>query len=167
MLVFRSPRVRRSGKQFLRTKSTYNPHILLTPNNSTQITDGCGVGHIRQLLCFRDIQAMTADTVIAYITYDDRPNNITSVKPARSEATWRLVNFKMSMNLEIRSLVYWWMIPVVNSASSPHQCGVLLDCCAVADPLHAPLYPPSSGVKQCIWKHNVLSAVNSGHLSLS
>ena len=41
------------------------------PSNCTQITDGCGVG---QLLCFRCIQAITADTVIACITHDDRPN---------------------------------------------------------------------------------------------
>jgi len=41
------------------------------PHNSIQITDGCGVG---QLLCFRCMQAITADTVIAYITHDDRPN---------------------------------------------------------------------------------------------
>ena len=34
------------------------------------------------------MQAITADTVIAYITHDDRPM---SVKPAQSEATWRLV----------------------------------------------------------------------------
>ena len=55
----------------------------LCPGNSTEITDGCGTG---QLLCFR------CQTLIAYITNDDRPNNyIISAKPARSEATWRLV----------------------------------------------------------------------------
>ena len=37
---------------------------------TTQITDGCGV---RQLLCYRCMQAITADTVIAYITHDDWP----------------------------------------------------------------------------------------------
>jgi len=106
MLVFRSPRGRCSGKQFSWTKSTYNPQVLLAPNNSTQITDSCGVGHKWQLLCFSSIQAMTADTAIAYITHDDRPNNTTSVNAARSETTWRIVNFKMSINLEIQSLVY-------------------------------------------------------------
>ena len=40
----------------------------LPHSNSTQITDGCGAGHIRQLLCFRCVHAITADTVIAYIT---------------------------------------------------------------------------------------------------
>jgi len=35
------------------------------------------------------MQAITADTAIAYITHDDQ--YITSVKPAQSEATWRLV----------------------------------------------------------------------------
>jgi len=40
-------------------------------SNSTQITDGCGVG---QLLCFRCMQTITADTVIAYVTHNDRPN---------------------------------------------------------------------------------------------
>jgi len=43
----------------------------LLPSNSTQITDGFGVGHghrdIWQLLCFRCMQAITTDTVIAYI----------------------------------------------------------------------------------------------------
>ena len=46
----------------------------LLPNyliNSTQITDGFGVGHghrdIWQLLCFRCMQTITTDTVIAYI----------------------------------------------------------------------------------------------------
>jgi len=38
------------------------------------------------------MQAITADTIIAYIAHDDRP--IISVKPARSEATWRLAVFK-------------------------------------------------------------------------
>jgi len=33
-------------------------------------------------------------SVITYITHDDRPN-ISSVKPARSDATWRLVAFKL------------------------------------------------------------------------
>jgi len=37
------------------------------------------------------MQAITADTIIAYIAHDDRP---ISVKPARSEATWRLAVFK-------------------------------------------------------------------------
>ena len=40
----------------------------LPHSNSTQITDGCGAGHIRQLLCFRCVHAITADTVIADIT---------------------------------------------------------------------------------------------------
>ena len=40
-------------------------------SNSTQITDGCGIG---QLLCFRCMQTITADTVIAYVTHNDRPN---------------------------------------------------------------------------------------------
>jgi len=44
---------------------------LHAPSNSTQIADGCGVG---QLLCFRRMQAITANTVIAYITHNDRPN---------------------------------------------------------------------------------------------
>ena len=45
-------------------------------SNSTEITDGCGVGHrdMWQLLCLRRTQAISADTVIAYITLDDRPN---------------------------------------------------------------------------------------------
>jgi len=34
------------------------------------------------------VQVITAGIVVAYITHDDRP---VSVKPARSEATWRLV----------------------------------------------------------------------------
>ena len=29
------------------------------------------------------------------------------------------------------------------------------------------LHDSPSAIKQCVWKHNVLSAVNSGHLSLS
>ena len=29
------------------------------------------------------------------------------------------------------------------------------------------LHDSRSAIKQCIWKHNVLSAVNSGHLPLS
>jgi len=29
------------------------------------------------------------------------------------------------------------------------------------------LHDSPSAIKQCIWKHNVLNAVNSGHLSLS
>ena len=37
-------------------------------SNSTQITDGCAIG---QLLCFRCMQAVTADTVIAYITHEE------------------------------------------------------------------------------------------------
>jgi len=41
------------------------------PSDSTQITDGCGVG---QLLCFRCMQTITADTLIAYFTHDDRPS---------------------------------------------------------------------------------------------
>ena len=44
---------------------------LHAPSNSTQIADGCAIG---QLLCFRRMQAITANTVIAYITHDDRPN---------------------------------------------------------------------------------------------
>jgi len=46
---------------------------LLPHSNSTQITDG----HVRQLYCFRCMkanEAITADTAIAYITHDDRPN---------------------------------------------------------------------------------------------
>ena len=47
-------------------------------SNSTETTDGRGVGHghrdILQLLCFRCMQAITADTVFAYITHDYRPN---------------------------------------------------------------------------------------------
>jgi len=38
---------------------------------ATPHSDQCGVG---QLLCFTCMQAITADTVIAYITHDDRPN---------------------------------------------------------------------------------------------
>jgi len=34
------------------------------------------------------MQAIAADSVIAYVTHDDRP---ISVKPARSETTWGLV----------------------------------------------------------------------------
>ena len=46
--------------------------LLATPY--TFITDGCAVGHldIWQLLC-RCMQEITAETVIAYITHDDRP----------------------------------------------------------------------------------------------
>jgi len=44
------------------------------PSNSTQITDGCDVEHTGQLLCFGCMQAITADTVIAYITHDDHHN---------------------------------------------------------------------------------------------
>ena len=40
----------------------------LPHSNSTQITDGCAIG---QLLCFRCMQAVTADTVIAYITHEE------------------------------------------------------------------------------------------------
>jgi len=29
------------------------------------------------------------------------------------------------------------------------------------------LHDSPIAIKQCVWKHNVLSAVNSGHLSLS
>ena len=54
----------------------------LPSSNSTQITDGCGVGCVHrdiwQLLCFRCMQAIIADTVIAYITHDGR-SNISSV----------------------------------------------------------------------------------------
>jgi len=58
----------------------------------TQTTDGCGVG---QLLCFRCTQAITADTVIAYITHDDRPSQyIISVNPA-----WRRVKLYFSKGL--------------------------------------------------------------------
>jgi len=32
---------------------------------------------------------VTADTVIAYVTHDDRAQHIISGKPARCEATWR------------------------------------------------------------------------------
>ena len=47
----------------------------MPPSNSTQITDGCGVGYrdIWQLLCFVCMQTVTADTVIAYITHDYLP----------------------------------------------------------------------------------------------
>jgi len=37
-------------------------------------------------------QAITADTVIAYVTHDDRPRYIINVEPAWSEAMWRPVN---------------------------------------------------------------------------
>jgi len=53
----------------------------LYPSNSTQITDGCGVG---QLFCFRCMQAKTADTVIAYITHDNRPST-SSASTERSD----------------------------------------------------------------------------------
>jgi len=48
----------------------------LPHSNSTEITEGCGFGHwdIWQLLYFRCVQTMTADTLIAYITRDDRSN---------------------------------------------------------------------------------------------
>ena len=64
------------------------------PLATSEITDGCGVG---QLLCFRGIQAITTDTVIAYITHDDWPNisSVSTVKPAWSEATLRLVFLQM------------------------------------------------------------------------
>jgi len=42
----------------------------LFPSNSTQIIDGCGVSHMWQLLCFRCIQAITANV----FTHDGRPN---------------------------------------------------------------------------------------------
>jgi len=29
------------------------------------------------------------------------------------------------------------------------------------------LHDSRSAIKQCVWKHNVMSAINSGHLSLS
>ena len=58
------------------------------PSNSTQMTDG-------QLLCFACTQATTVDTVIAYITHDDRPKYNIGVKPVRSEATWLLVHWKI------------------------------------------------------------------------
>ena len=45
--------------------------LTLPPTNSTQTTDGRGVG---QLLCFGCMLAITAHDVIAYITVDDRPN---------------------------------------------------------------------------------------------
>jgi len=45
--------------------------LTAAPSNSTQTTHACGVD---QLLCFRCMQAITADTVIVYITHDDRPN---------------------------------------------------------------------------------------------
>jgi len=47
----------------------------MPPSNSTQITDGRGVGYrgIWQLLCFVCMQTVTADTVIAYITHDYLP----------------------------------------------------------------------------------------------
>jgi len=32
---------------------------------------------------------VTADTVIAYVTHDDRAQHIISGKPVRCEATWR------------------------------------------------------------------------------
>lgn len=37
----------------------------LPPSNSTQLTDW-----VWQLLCFRRMQVITADTVVAYITHD-------------------------------------------------------------------------------------------------
>jgi len=54
---------------------------------------GCGIGYrdMWQLLCFRCLQVITADTVVAYITHD------VSIKPARSEATWQLVYFIWQM----------------------------------------------------------------------
>jgi len=41
------------------------------PSDSTQIADGCGVD---RLLCFRRLETIIGDTVIAYITHDDRSN---------------------------------------------------------------------------------------------
>ena len=67
-----------------------------TPSNFTQITYGFGVGPAigtdmyRQLLCFRCMQAITADT---RLHYPRRPARyiISVVKRTRSEATWWLV----------------------------------------------------------------------------
>jgi len=55
----------------------------LPPSNSTQITDGCRVGH--------DGVGHNSCCVSDAITHDERPQYIISVKLARSEATWRLV----------------------------------------------------------------------------
>ena len=45
--------------------------LTAAPYELHTVADGRGVV---QLLCFGRIQAITADTVIAYITHDDRPN---------------------------------------------------------------------------------------------
>jgi len=46
--------------------------LTAVPQHVTQITDGCGIGYrdMCQLLYFRCLQVITADTVIAYITHD-------------------------------------------------------------------------------------------------
>jgi len=68
-----------------------------SPSNSTQITDGCGVGQLWQLLCFRCTQATTAETVI----------NITCVK--------RLWVFSYSIARRYR-----WKLEVCPNASARH-----------------------------------------------
>ena len=45
--------------------------LTAAPSKSIRITDGCGIG---QLLCFRGMHVITADTVITYITHNDHPN---------------------------------------------------------------------------------------------
>ena len=66
----------------------------LCPSNSTQITHGCGVGHwdIRQLLCFsrRIARCCWYSYLLQSLPATTGPYIIT-LKPARSEATWRLV----------------------------------------------------------------------------
>jgi len=65
--------------------------VTAAPSNSTQITGGGGVD---QLLCFRCMQAIAVDTVIAYITHDDRPNvSSASSKAKRPGLYLRYWNF--------------------------------------------------------------------------
>ena len=70
----------RSGVATLRTAI----HLLLTyflTSKQMGVASSAAIDRgIYQLLCFRCIQAITADTVIAYITHDDRPN-ISSASP--------------------------------------------------------------------------------------
>ena len=78
----------------------------LPRSNSMQITDGCGVG---QLLCFRRMQAITAGTVIAYITHDDRSNisSASSRHAAKRRGGLNSLTVTYNHDLELTKMIYW------------------------------------------------------------
>jgi len=86
------------------------------PSNSTQTIDGCGVS---QLLCFRCMQVITAHTIIAYITHDDRPN--ISSASSRHEA-------KRFVYIYLQSLWPLRKVKHVNFEKRHlHLCGLWID----------------------------------------